>query len=716
MSDTNQKSTISRLERSALPVAIKNVVNHNVLSIAKTSNAKIKRQAKAAQAEIEAQLGDGYRLAGFGVSIHYLKANSKIPLVTGWSSALNNTPGDLIRKYRSTLNLGVRLGAPSKVGNLYLHCIDVDIRDPRYSVEVNEKLLQMFPDLDSLPCVQSGSGGESRHYYFFTTVPFGSKKLAHSEEQIKDEDGKPHWAWEIELFGTGKQTVLPPSVHPITRKNYKWLRPFDFEAMMQGQFPEVSAAMIQSWFSSYSKMEQTTSVKIPRERSDTEIDHVLSLLESNTWCEDRDGWIKVGMALHHHYRGSEEGYDKWCAYSQQSSKFDEKDQRRVWESFKQSTNSFTFASLVYETQDARIQSEFAEMSDEINGTELEAKAKSTLTFYEPGQIGSIAEPRDFIEGVFFNNQMSVIVGPPGSGKTFLLLDLAAHVALGLMWQGLAVDQLPVLYIALEGSSGMKRRLQAWCKHHGNRTPRTLPIHFADGSLNIREDAATQNRIIEYALTHEIKWIIIDTLSRAMAGGDENGADDMGNAFLGADKIRRLSSAHVSIVHHTGKDQSKGGRGSSLLLGNIDTEIQITRDGIKRAARLSKQKEGEDGIQWQFRLETVQLGYQDQRGKPVSSAVAVVGNGVDFDPVNNLSERERALFDILSELIEESKITNESGATIVPVTVLQASLSVHKWPSSTCTRSARSNALARAIDGLIEVRKILKSNGNISLYT
>lgn len=716
MSDTLQKSTLPRPEQSTLSVTGKNAVNHQVLKFAKTSNAKIKRRAKSSQAEIKAQLADGYRLAELDVSIHYLKENSKIPVELGWSRAPNNTPGDLIRKYRSTFNLGVRLGAPSKVGNLYLHCIDVDIRGSRYLAEAKQKLRELIPNLESLPCVQSGSGGESRHYYFFTTVPFTSKKLARSHEQIKGEDGKMHFAWEIELFGTGKQTVLPPSVHPITRKQYKWLRRFNFEAIMQGQFPEVAAAVIQNWFMPEgSNTEQNTSARLPRERSASEIDKILRLLERQKWCEDRDGWLKLGMALHHQFRGSEEGYDIWCAYSQQSDKYDEIDQRRVWESFKQGENLFTFASLAYETHDTSIQAEFAKISDEIKGAVQKSTSNSTLMFYEPGQNNLVPEPRDFVEGVLFNNQMSVIVGPPGSGKTFVLLDLAAHVALGLNWQGCAVDQLPVLYIALEGSSGMKRRLQAWCKHHDNRTPHALPIHFADGSLNIREDAATRKKIIEYALTHGIKWIIIDTLSRAMAGGDENGAGDMGGAFLGADEIRRLSGAHVSIVHHTGKDQSKGGRGSSLLLGNIDTEIQISRDGVKRSARLTKQKEGEDGTQWQFKLETVQLGYQDQRGKPVSSAVAMVGNGVDFDPINNLSEREKALFDILSGLMAESKIADASGAAIVPVGVLQASLSEHKWPSSPCTRSARSNALSRAMEGLIEADKILKSNGNITLY-
>jgi AAA domain len=288
--------------------------------------------------------------------------------------------------------------------------------------------------------------------------------------------------------------------------------------------------------------------------------------------------------------------------------------------------------------------------------------------------------------------------------------------LGRTWQGSSVDPVPVLYIALEGSSGMKRRRLAWCKRHGIIDPNTLAIHFADGFLDIREGAVTRKRIIEYALAHGIKWIVIDTLSRAMAGGEESGAKDMGAAFLGADEIRRLSGAHVTLVHHTGKDQSKGGRGSSLLVGNIDTEIQITREGGNRAARLTKQKEGEDGTVWQFKVEQIDLGYQNKRGKPVSSAVAVVGLVDDFASADDLSERETAALKILEQLIRDSQTKNSDGAATVSLTTFQRSLSVHNWPKSQCTRSARSNALKRALEALSENNKILIKNDNISLFT
>ena len=55
-----------------------------------------------------------------------------------------------------------------------------------------------------------------------------------------------------------------------------------------------------------------------------------------TDAEDRGQWLKIGMALHAEFEGSEEGLDLWSQWSRQSPKFNERDQRQKWKSFKRS--------------------------------------------------------------------------------------------------------------------------------------------------------------------------------------------------------------------------------------------------------------------------------------------------------------------------------------------------------------------------------------------
>src|SRR5690606_1419807 len=96
--------------------------------------------------------------------------------------------------YREGNNLGVRLGRPSRIGDHFLHVIDMDIRDPEFTDEARAKVANLFKvDLDDFSTVISGSGGDSRHFYLLTTKPFRSRKLWHSKEKSTDEDGKKHW-------------------------------------------------------------------------------------------------------------------------------------------------------------------------------------------------------------------------------------------------------------------------------------------------------------------------------------------------------------------------------------------------------------------------------------------------------------------------------------------------------------------------------------------
>jgi putative DNA primase/helicase len=285
-------------------------------------------------------------------ALHWLKPRSKAPVEARWSDAPRYPADQLRGSRRDGMNIGVRLGEPSKVCGYYLQVIDVDIRGASLTHEAMAALRQFAPDFESYPTVQSGSGGASRHFYFLSDRPFRSKKLAHSAEKITDKDGKEHWAWEVELFGTGKQVVLPPSIHP-SGGVYKWLREFDFEALDLGLGPIIDSAVVATWVPD--AIVQTKggddddliglAHSLPGDFTDEQITETLALLPLAEWCEDRDGWLQVGMALHHQFEGAEAGYDRWVAFSKQSPKFNPKDQLRVWRSFEPKPGGVRFATL-----------------------------------------------------------------------------------------------------------------------------------------------------------------------------------------------------------------------------------------------------------------------------------------------------------------------------------------------------------------------------------
>lgn len=237
------------------------------------------------------------------------------------------------------------------------------------------------------------------------------------------------------------------------------------------------------------------------------------------------------------------------------------------------------------------------------------------------------EAKDFVEGVLTEGTMSVVYGESNVGKTFLATDIGLHVSAGRAWMGREVDQTGTLYLAMEGGHGIRNRIAAFQRHHGMDGD-VLPFAIVPMPLNLLDPEADRDRIIAtiaYAQRicgFRVGLIIGDTLSRAMAGGNENASEDMGALVTNSDAIRAECKAHFMWIHHSGKDQARGARGHSLLRAATDTEIEVTReDGMPPIARTKKQRDLPNDGEFPFILKVIELG-TNRRGKAVTSCVVV----------------------------------------------------------------------------------------------
>jgi hypothetical protein len=318
-------------------------------------------------------LNEVERLARGGFAIHWLHPKSKRPIGDDWSTRPVATVDRLKSTYRQGNNVGVRLGRWSQVSGLYLHIIDVDIRADEFAEEAMEKLEEMFPDYKVYPSVISGSGGASRHFYILADKPFHSKKLAHASEFAKVYDKErdkevKKWDWEIELFGTGKQVVLPPSIHPNTGKPYRWLIPFDFDEVDLGVGPVVDSEHLEELTGDREQDDDDSEDderQAPLGLSLDEIRDTLADLPKDYWRDDRDGWLSVGFAVHHETGGSDQGFKLWYDFSKESEKFDKGDQKRVWKSFGKTSNRkpLRMATLMTAAREARLLEDLDDLDD-----------------------------------------------------------------------------------------------------------------------------------------------------------------------------------------------------------------------------------------------------------------------------------------------------------------------------------------------------------------
>jgi len=228
----------------------------------------------------------------------------------------------------------------------------------------------------------------------------------------------------------------------------------------------------------------------------------------------------------------------------------------------------------------------------------EPKAPSIFPTLSLDEIEGLPPPTWLIEGLLVEASNASLIAPPKSLKSFVALDWALHIAYGLPWQGRPVKQGGVLYIAGEGVGGMGRRIKAWRAFHGVED-RNAPFRLLAVPFRIMQ-ADHVKKVIRTALAiaeadgMRIVLAVNDTLARSMAGADENSAQDMGVAVGGMDEIRTEVGCAILTVHHTGKDKDRGARGSSALLGAVDTEITVERQDATLTIQVTAQKDAEEG--------------------------------------------------------------------------------------------------------------------------
>ncbi len=321
---------------------------------------------------------------------------------------------------------------------------------------------------------------------------------------------------------------------------------------------------------------------------------------------------------------------------------------------------------------------------------------------------------DFVEGLLVRAAMSVIYGPSNCGKTFFASDLALHIALGKPWNGREVDQGGVIYCALEGSHGIRNRVTAWAKHYGVEGA-PLPFAIIPVALNLLNPEADTSRLIEAIqeaaakMGQPVALVVMDTLSRAMAGGNENAPEDMGALVMNSDRIRQATGAHVAWIHHSGKDQAQGARGHSLLRAATDTEIEISRPDVNSpsTARVTKQRELEIDGAWTFTLERIDLG-TNHRGKPVTSCVVKPAESMAQEARASLTNGEAMALRILHDVMASQPHQPPYQAAQAGV---QTAATKHAWREAFFARStadsqeAKKKAFNRAAEGLSQKGKI-----------
>lgn len=344
----------------------------------------------------------------------------------------------------------------------------------------------------------------------------------------------------------------------------------------------------------------------------------------------------------------------------------------------------------------------------------QAQASKELRYklLNAAQITALPPLKWLVRGVLPAEGLAALYGVSGSGKSFLALDLFAAVAEGRRWYDCRVTQAPVVYACLEGEAGFKVRVQAWESHHGRPLPDAMRVVLQPFKLTDAQDIAELAAAI-VAAGSKGAVVVLDTMNRAAPTSDENSSRDMGEILEGAKALQNLVGGLVVLVHHSGKDQTRGMRGHSSMYAALDAAIEVTRDGERRAWRMAKAKDGQDGVGYPFTLEEISLG-EDEYGDPITSCVAVPADPAEAKRQKQFTQRQTEGLQSLYRAAVEHGEEDADGARIqVP---LEAWRFEFYKTSTADNQDAKKKAFQRVRDDLVKMGKVTVENDIYSVPT
>lgn len=560
-----------------------------------------------------------------GLVLVPIPAGLKGPTKPGWNKR---------ERCISDPKLASNLPSNSGLAHAYSRTCAIDIDDLAAATRwFDERGVSLGALMDEPEAVRISSGRANRAKLIYRLPdgiePLASKKIIESKQNIIDFRCATS-------TGLTAQDVLPPSIHPDTGQAYVWEYADDLVGDWRS-LPTLPSALLNIWTALLTSAPTTVS-SLPT----VDLTELRELLKDHGPGCDRDTWVKVLAIIHYETGGSAEGLALANEWSAGSDKYKgPKDVLTRWRSFKIDHNApATAASLRIDK--AASPDDFEVITD----APVNASAPSRFRVVPAQEFATGAPLSWIIKSVLPKAEVVVIYGESGSGKTFMVLDMVAAIATGRAWRDFKTTPGKVVYICAEGVGGFRQRLKAYARQFNiplDQMPGVIPD--APNFLDKKDPLEVAKQIIK---SGGAAVVVIDTLSAVLPGGNENAGEDMGQALAHCKGIHRATGALVILIHHSGKDASKGARGWSGLRAAADAELEVIRQGDYRKLTITKQKDGGDSAEFGFKLLPITVGVDDD-GVDITSCVVEHTEFLSPTPTRKLGAVEDRIMKTYSDL-------------------------------------------------------------------
>jgi SepF-like predicted cell division protein (DUF552 family) len=263
-----------------------------------------------------------------------------------------------------------------------------------------------------------------------------------------------------------------------------------------------------------------------------------------------------------------------------------------------------------------------------------------------------------LKGILPYEGLAALFGPSASGKSFLIFDLGVAISEGVDWFGIRTTKSTVVYVALEGESGFKNRVAAWELENGRSLPTDMFMVMQPFHITKPEDVGELAAAVPQGSV-----VIVDTLNRAAPTSDENSSKEMGEILESCKHLQKMIGGLVILIHHTGKDTTRGARGHSSFFAALDGAIEVERTATQRSWSVAKAKDGQDGKNVSFELKSHLIGL-DTDGDEITSCTITPAHGNIFaKPQPKGQSQQSALKEIALHI--QSLRSAPSGLTTAP---------------------------------------------------
>jgi len=305
--------------------------------------------------------------------------------------------------------------------------------------------------------------------------------------------------------------------------------------------------------------------------------------------------------------------------------------------------------------------------------QAEEEDKPLDILYLPDEIDHMSRPKYLIKGVYYEQTIGFMVGPTRSFKSFIALDQACHIASGMDWAGQRTKQRDVMFVASEGAAGIKSRMKAWRNAYPEadisrlRTLMSAPQLHKDGLDRIAKNVAWYHRKTGW----KPDLIFIDTFATSTSGVSDTDAEAMGLIIHNMRALTEALQTAIIVVHHTGKDASRGARGWSGLEAAADTVTYVTANTAQELVTLDffKSKEARPLKPITLKATDVEDGGLDEDdGSPLTSLVFAISKEPPVTskatkmPQRGTHERRDLFRTVAGQVMNGSPVTAPALAT------------------------------------------------------